>query len=111
MRRCILAITIALIAVTLAAGVPASAAPPSPSVQVSCTVGGNTLVSWTHLHVTQILANWSDSTGTVVDMGTFGTHRSPFTFPTPPRVDVGGTVVVTLIVGSIGARRPPTPCT
>jgi hypothetical protein len=113
MRRSIIAFTIAVIGLTVvSAGTPASAAPPQPSFNpVSCTVGGDTVVSWKHAHVTSLELDWYNSAGGLVAIGQAQPHGMKFSTPTPPAVDVGGRVDVSVVYVGGGARLQPASCT
>jgi hypothetical protein len=114
MRRCIIAFTIAVIGLTVvSAGPPASAGPPSPSFDpVSCTVSGDTVVSWKHAHVNSLELNWYNSAGGQVAIGEAQPHGMKFSTTTPPAVDVGGRVEVRVSFNDgTGAKLQPASCT
>jgi hypothetical protein len=113
MRRCTMAFTVAAIGLAVvSAGMPASAAPPSASFNRSCTVGGDTVVSWKHAHVISLDLAWFDSDGVPVATGQARPHGLKFSTPTPAGVDVGGSVEVGLdFHDGTGARLQPATCT
>jgi hypothetical protein len=113
MRRRIIAFTIAVIGLTfISAGPPASATPPSPSFDpVSCTVGGDTVVSWKHAHVNSLDLVWYNSAGGQVAIGEAQPNGVKFSTTTPPGVDVGGRVEVNVSLNDgTGAKLRPASC-
>jgi hypothetical protein len=117
LRQFTLTLFIAVIALAfVSAGTPVFASKPPPSFSDSCAVGGDTLVSWEHVHVTSLHFVWKDSSGNVVDIGNFQPHGRQFSIATPIGVDVGGSVSVTAAFnppynGASGAELAPKSCT
>jgi hypothetical protein len=113
MRQRILAFTMLVIGLTVvSAGTPASATPPPPTFDVSCAVGGDTVVSWKHVRVVSLDVDWFNAAGQPVAIGEGQPHGLKFSTPTPPGVDAGGSVDVTVAFSDgTGAKLAPVSCT
>jgi hypothetical protein len=86
---------------------------PDPTFSLSCTAGGETVLSWKHVRVTQISLDWFNSSGALVAQTISTNPRGlRLSLPTPAPVDDGGRVEATLFFADGGgARLAPTACT
>lgn len=110
MRQYTVALTVALLSLTVLAS-SAWAAPPSPSFSVSCAVAGETVVTWKHVRVTSLDIDWYDSAGNHRATGRdIATRGREFSTMTPPQVDSGGRVEVLVRFHDGGAKLAPVVC-
>jgi hypothetical protein len=114
MRRRIVAFTMLVMGLAVVStGTQASATPPQPEFnRPVCAVGGETVVSWKHVHVVSLDIDWKNSAGGVVAQGrNLQPKGMNFSTQTPPGVDVGGSVEVTVFFRDGAARLAPASCT
>jgi hypothetical protein len=114
MRARILALTLLSLGLSVVSPLNSTvAAAPDPSFSISCTAGGETLLSWKHVRVTEIRLNWFNSSGALVAQTINQSPRgSRLSLTTPTPVDDGGRVEATLFfVGGGGVELQPTACT
>jgi hypothetical protein len=98
------------------AAIPASASGGLPGVSVTCVVGGNTAVSWTHGgHVLSVDITWYDSSDvTAVDRMTVPAPKGlqSVSVATPNIVPSGGFVqAIAVLSKGLGGETPHEPCT
>ncbi len=93
------------------AAIPASAAASFPAVTVTCSLSGDTVVSWTHGgHVASLDINWYNSADQAVAQSIVVPKGFQYSAPTP-NVGAGGYVQVTANLSSgISGRKPNQPC-
>jgi len=90
-RLLLLALTLALGFTIVSAGVPAVAAPPPPSVSPpTCVVGGDTTISYKHVHGVVVQVQWYNSSGGLVATDNAPLRGGHYSAPTPVTVDSGG---------------------
>jgi hypothetical protein len=99
------------------AAIPASASGGLPGVNVSCAIGGDTVVSWTHGgHVVSVNLAWYDNSTdtTAVDRMTIQATNGRFSVsvPTPGAVPTGGYVqAIANLSHGLGGETPRELCT
>jgi hypothetical protein len=115
--RVFIAFFIAAVALTVAANAtPSLAGRPDPSFNVSCTVGGETVLSWKGVHLAQVDIEWRNSSDVSVgSMSDTSPPRKQLSVPTPPNMDVGGIADVRVVFtrpinGAGGAHLLPATC-
>lgn len=97
----------------VSAASPASAEAPDPTFSISCTVGGETVLSWKHVRLTEVRLNWYNAAGSLVGQAINTNPRGlRLSLLTPTTVDDGGRVeAILLFVGGGGVELAPTTCT
>ena len=113
MRLRILAFTLLCVGLNVVSDArPASADQPDPTFSISCTVGGETALSWKHVRVTEVRLAWYDAAGNLEVQSVQHPRGPRLTLLTPTTVDDGGRVEATLLfAGGGGAELAPTTCT
>jgi hypothetical protein len=114
MRARVLAFTVLVVGLGVVLPVNSTVAEaPDPTFSISCNAGGETLLSWKHVRLTQVTLDWFNSSGALVAQTVNTNPRGTrITLTTPTSVDDGGRVEATLLfVGGGGARLQPTTCT
>jgi hypothetical protein len=116
MRNLVIALLIAAIA-SVTVSTSSLAARPDPTFNVSCTVGGDTVVSWKGVQIDSIHIEWFNSSGTQLATGNVASpHGTKYSASTPSTMDAGGTVEVIVVFtrpinGADSARLQPATCT